>query len=263
MTRTPGLRGLLPAKHTDLPQLHTLAVEGTVPPPSADETHGFSAWLMLGNGPDPTLTVNDGQPVGDCFFAAVCHLLMLKALVEVGGKWVINPTVADEIQATANHWVGLYLGYQNGLAPGQTATSGPDNGTVLLDGLTWLQKAAYIKRFGPVNFKSRTAMNEATVTHKGVLVGVSLDEDAEQEFAEHQEWQEYPESVDPIVGGHAIDRVAYTPTSETFLTWGADQKASAAWEKGQVTEAYWLQAPWEPDAAGYDYAPLDAALAAA
>lgn len=260
MTRTPGLRGLLPAKATDLPLLHTLVVSGADQsvPKRADVSHGFENWLMLGNGPDRTLTINDGRPVGDCFFAALYHGLMVKALTglsESGGTF--RPGFA---LPTANEVVGLYLGYQNGLPPGQSSTHGPDNGTVLADGLAWLQKAGIIKRYGPVDHRNTTAVKQALIAHKGVLVGVNLDGDAEQEFAEGQPWRELH---DPTAGGHAIYEIAYDPDDDTFITWGADQKATLAWDADQVTEAFWFQAPWEDDAPGFDFGPLDAKLAAA
>ena len=43
-----------------------------------DVTQGQTInWGMLGNGPDPTLTVNGGTPVGDCFFAEYGHQIIL------------------------------------------------------------------------------------------------------------------------------------------------------------------------------------------
>lgn len=35
-------------------------------PPTFDYTRGFDAFRMLGNGPDPSLSVHGGAPVGDC-----------------------------------------------------------------------------------------------------------------------------------------------------------------------------------------------------
>lgn len=256
--RQSGRRGLLTPRHVDLPFLHTLfTAVRTALVTALDSTHGFTAWGMLGNGPDPTLTINDGNPVGDCFFAAVCHILMLKALIQNdSGQWIIDPKLVTQILPTADRWVGLYLGYQNGLPPGQTATTGPDNGTEPVAGFQWLMKAGIIKRWGVVDLAH---LDEANVDHAAVLLACALDEDAEQEFENHQPWLE--RTHDPIEGGHAIGRAGFTTLYGLELTWGADEQAAHAWEKKHVQQAYWLQAPWEEDAAGYDFGPLDAALA--
>ena len=65
--RLAGLRGLLPAQKVDLPFLHELAVKTTLLPESYDASHGWGRWGALGNAPDPSLTINGGNPVGDCF----------------------------------------------------------------------------------------------------------------------------------------------------------------------------------------------------
>lgn len=261
MTRTPGLRGLLPAQKTNLPELHTLACAAVEVPESYDATSGWKNWLSFGNAPSTglpgdKLTINGGKEVGDCFFAALYHGLMTKALVQdTAGAWQIK--AEGFAVPTANQVVGLYLGYQNGLAPGKSATSGPDNGTEPVAGFQWFQKAGIIKRWGPVDVSK---LNAGTYSHKGVLLACALDEDAEEEFAEGKPWLNRSQAVDPIEGGHAIYRPKYRPKWATELTWGADEDAADAWEKAHVQNAYWFQAPWEPDAAGYDFGPLDAAL---
>lgn len=258
--RNAGRRGLLPAQHVDLPAVHTLqAVRSELVPQSYDTSHAFTGWGMVGNGPDPTLTINDGQPVGDCFFAAVAHGLMNKALVQSNGGYALDPELVPVIQPTADHWVGLYLGYQNELSPGKTATSGPDNGTEPVAGFKWLTAAGIIKRWGLV---APSKLNEATYDHNGVLLACALDADAEQEFEHHQPWRNLPASVDPIEGGHAIYRVGFTPRYGTEITWAEDQQAARAWENNHVQQAFWFQASWEADAAGYEFGEYDRALAA-
>jgi hypothetical protein len=258
-TRPSGLRGRLPAKRVDLPFIHLARRRPTTSPlpASADISHGWARWLMLGNGPDKTLTVNGGKPTGDCFFAAVFHGLIAKALVrQADGRWALRPGFR---MPTANEVVGLYLGYQSGLAPGQSATTGPDRGTVLADGLAWLRKAGIIGRYGPVDYRDRTAVKTAVIDHKGIIVGVNLDEYAEEEFEEGLPWEELG---DPTVGGHAIYQVAYAPDYDTDITWAADQRVSVQWDASQVEEAWWFEAPWEDASAVYELGEFDKKLAA-
>jgi hypothetical protein len=261
--RTSGLRGKRRAKPTNLPYLHTLAtgdrVNTTSVPSTGDITNGWTNWAgMLGNGPDKTLTLNRGKPVGDCFWAAFMRGLIIKALIQVSGKWVLRPGFT---MPTSDQTVGLYFGWGSGKKPGVSATSGPDKGTDCEDALQWLLEAGMIKRYGPVA-KTRAARLEAVTTHKGVITGVMLDEDAEDEFAERKVWKAFPQSVDPDIGGHAIYDVAWTETLDTYLTWGAKQKAQAKWSDDEIDELWWFQAPWEDDADGYDFTDLDAALEA-
>jgi hypothetical protein len=260
--RTPGLRGKQPAKPTNLPHLHTLkksatpgtstAVAGTV-----DVSHGWIDWAgMLGNGPDSTLTLNRGKPVGDCFWAAFERGRITKALVHQNGKWTL-PT--DFAMPTSDQTVGLYFGWGSKKPPGVCASTGPDKGTNCEEALQWLFEAGLIKRYGPVKL-DRALIDEAMVAHKGVIVGVALDQDAEEEFAEHKAWRDFPQTIDPDVGGHAIYKVKRTPTLDTFLTWGEDQKAEDDWSNDHIDEAWWFQLPNEPDADGYEFAKLDHAL---
>lgn len=259
--RPAGRRGLLPARKVDLPFLHDLATRVRVREAAVetfDATHGYTDWRMLGNGPDRTLTINNGNPVGDCFFAAVCHILILKSLVQQADAWVINPDLKTVIEPTANHWVGLYLGFQNQQAPGTVATTGPDQGTEPVAGFQWLTAAGIIKRWGLV---APSKLNDATADHKGVLLACALDADAEQEFANHQPWLNMPTVIDPIDGGHAIARAGFTSRYGLEITWGEDELAARAWENNHIQQAFWLQVPWEDDPTGYDLSPMDAALA--
>jgi hypothetical protein len=260
--RNAGLRGLLQPASVDLPFLHEMATGAPEVPESFDTSHGWATWMSLGNAPatdlpGDQLTINGGNEVGDCFFAAVYHGLINKALVQApGGTWSLKTEVFT--MPTANGVVGLYLGYQNGLAPGKTADSGPDNGTEPVAGFQWFQKAGIIKRWWPV---AVAELDQGTYDSKGVLTAWALDADAEEEFANHQPWLNLPESVDPIEGGHATYRVGKTPRYGTEITWAADQQATHPWEKAHLQAAYGFQAPWEPDPVGYDLRPLDVALA--
>lgn len=261
MGRNAGLRGLLQAVVTDLPFWHEFAGPVEVPE-SFDVSHGWSEWLSLGNAP-PTglpgdqLTVNNGQPVGDCFFAAAYHGLITKALVPAGaGKWRLRDGF---VLPTADHVVGLYLAFQRGLPPGSLAASGPDNGTEPVAGFEWLRAAGIIKRWWPVD---PDRLDAATFQHQGVLTAWALDRDAEIEFEEHKPWLEIPATIDPTIGGHATYRVARDPRYGTEITWAADEQASLDWEQHHLQAAYGFQAPWEPDPAGVDFRPLDEKLAA-
>ena len=64
-TRPHGLRDLVAYSNGPLP----------TPPASVDVPY-VPEWGMAGNGPDPSLTVNGGKPVGDCVIAGAAHTIM-------------------------------------------------------------------------------------------------------------------------------------------------------------------------------------------
>jgi len=109
-----------------IPYLHELDAE--VGPDVAvtypvDVSQGITDWLMLGNGPDPTLTIvtpnGPGGPVGNCFYAGKDHDKMLSGY-----------------QPTANGTVGQYDIYEadsQGVSLGQEQ----DEGVVMADALLW------------------------------------------------------------------------------------------------------------------------------
>jgi len=196
-------------------------------------------WLMLGNGPDPACTVAP-EGVGDCSFAGREHLRHAKA-ARYGEteKWETSDELVDE-----------YLAYDGG----------QDNGVVLADVLLAWYHAGRILAFAPVDHTDPAAVDSAMEAFRGVYCGVDLTDDADELFRQGQPWTvadgEQPDTSD----GHCIvkvyaDVVPDPHAGDGYVTWGAFQKATAAWTQACLTEA-WVIITSEDEAAQVDMTSL-------
>jgi hypothetical protein len=246
--RTPGKRGKLPAKRVALRYVHQYT-KAPLPAPRypVDVRAGRAddGWQMLGNGPDPTCTI-DPDGVGDCGFAGRQHARMTKA------KWY-GETEAWE---TSDQLVKEYLAYDGG----------QDNGAVLADVLLAWYRAGKIRAFAPVDHASPAAVDAAMQAFRGVYCGVDLTDDADQLFSEGQPWTtangEQPDPDD----GHCIVKVyadgdAASPPADGWVTWGAFQRSTQRWTKACLTEA-WVIVTTEDEAAKVDMTALTADIEA-
>jgi hypothetical protein len=239
--RVPGRRGRLPVKPPDERfniQFLSRYLKSPLPAPAypIDVSGGITAWQMLGNGPDPTLHVNGGQPVGDCTFAGRQHLRMAKA------------AAGDETETweTTDELVTEYLAYDHG----------QDVGANIADLLLYWFNATKIKAFAPVDHTDRTACDAAMTAFHGLYVGVNLTQDADQLFAEGQPWTvangEKPNRND----GHCIVKVkADGQQFDTWVTWGALQQSTEEWAAACLDEA-WAIVTTEDEAAKLDMVAL-------
>jgi hypothetical protein len=186
-----------------------------------DVSAGITEWLMLGNGPDSTLTVNGGQPVGDCVPCAWKHDVMI-ALVE--GKLTEGAPTADEV-------VTLYLEYDNG----------QDNGVVIAAFLLWLYQKGYIAGFAPVALDQvDSTMDEFD---RGVILGVNLTDSNEGEFP--GTWTEGPGNLpDPSMGHGVLKVKSASPNGQgTLVSWGALVNATPEWLAACPEEAWLILTP--------------------
>lgn len=248
MTTTPariaGKRGKRAAEPlAGLKFIHEYAVS-PLPAPvyPVDVTHGIGAdsWQMLANGPDPACTVApDG--VGNCTFAGRQHLRMAKAAGY--GE--------SETWETSNQLVREYLTYDGG----------QDDGAVISALLLSWYRTGVILGFAPVDHRSAEAVDAAMQAFNGVYVGVNLTDDAEQLFDDGLPWTtangEQPDPDD----GHCIVGVKATASGRTYVTWGAEQEATADWSAASVTEVYVLITT-EDEAAKVDMPALTADIEA-
>jgi hypothetical protein len=242
--RVPGLRGRLPQKHPAdrfaIKWVHEYLPEGVLVAPvfPVDVSQGIVSWGVLGNGPDPTLTITTangpGQPVGDCYFAAEAHHTMLS-----GAKPTSNAVAAE---------YDIYDHNQ-------------DDGVVIADALLWQHRRGEIGLFAPVHPDTIAAM--MATFKRGVMYGVNLTDDADQLFTEGKPWTVSDgEKPDPDEGHVIYQVVADADGSATFVTWGADQKADAGWVKACPEEWWVLLTPADEKIMGAGYAALAADIAA-
>ena len=240
--RTPGLKGKKdPKQGADkfpIPYIHEVK-KATAPSVTypIDVSAGVEDWLMLGNGPDPTLTVNSGQPVGDCTWAGERHYLMA---VCAGAK------VPVPFPINANETVSGYLAYDHD----------EDEGCNMADLLLHWYNQGVILAFAPVDFNDEAKMDEALQDFHGLYVGVQLPGDADPQFEEHQPWSWTGAQIE---GGHCIFRTKKASPNglSTYVTWGAEQEAEPDWDTNAVDEA-WVIVFQESE--HYDIAALRAAI---
>ncbi len=80
-------------------------------PATFDHTNGFDGFAMLGNGPDSSLTVNHGNPVGDCAFVGTVNVELLDS-VETDQPFTMpssNEVVTDYLRYNHGKDVGANL----------------------------------------------------------------------------------------------------------------------------------------------------------
>lgn len=252
MARAPGLRGR--RKNPNLEQWKTLRdhLEAPLPVPAypIDVSGGLptDGWGMLGNGPDPSLTVNNGQPVGDCGFAAMVH------------KTMADAARAGEVynEATSDETVTSYLAYDDG----------QDQGVIIADMLlAWYNGALPDGLLPAADAFVRVANDKESIdaamgAFKALIIGVDLTDDADQLFSEGQPWTtangEQPDPND----GHCIVKTKADASMDTFVTWGQEQQATAAWSAACVDEAWALITAEEADDAGLDISAITAEIEA-
>jgi hypothetical protein len=233
-SRTPGLRGRLPVKPPGerfkiqyLPSY----LKAPLPAPSypIDVSANITDWQMLGNGPDPTLTVHGGQPVGDCTFAGRQHLRMAKAAA----------AQQTETWETTDDLVSEYLAYDHG----------KDEGANIADLLLYWYQTGKIKAFAPVDHTDPAACDAAMTAFHGLYVGVNLTDDADALFGKGEPWTVASGQQPDAKDGHCIVKVkADGQQLDTWVTWGALQQSTEQWTAACLDEA-WAVVTTEDEAA--------------
>ena len=215
-----GLLPLDPAKHA---RFKTAADYGfTFPPPvyPIDRSGGITDFGMGGNGPDPTLTVNGGQPVGDCGPNAVPKNANLVTAVIAGLSPAAWTMTSDQI-------VELYFEY----------TGGQDTGVDLGDWLLWLFNKGLVRAFLKLELSE---MDAALSLGLCVVVGVSLNPQADQQVENGQSWDVGPGDEPDPNEGHAVLYVKASSASGpfTYASWGQLCNATPAWQQACPQQAF-------------------------
>lgn len=249
MPRTAGLRGRLPVKPEGerfaIRYLHEyLATPLPAPVYPVDVSGGITSWLMLGNGPDPSVP-DHPEGCGDCGFAGRLHAQMAKA---AAGK---EPMPAE----TAAELVAEYFTYDHG----------QDLGVNLADVLLYWYKAGKILAFAPVDHTDPAAVDSAVQAFHGVYSGVNLTDDADELFQEGKPWTVSGGQQPDPGEGHCIVKVGALGAIEdppfevdTWVTWGALQHSTRAWTAACLSEAWVIVTQEDADAASLDIAQLRA-----
>ena len=216
------LGALAPVRPYGLSDLTVYAAGKLPAAPAVAEVPTVADWQMFGNGPDPSLTVNHGQPVGDCTIAGAAHAIL---------AW--NAEVKQhDVVPTANQVVDAYFGL----------TGGADAGCVEANVLSHWHKTGLfghqIAGYAPVHTNSISTLFQAIAFYGGAYLGVALPESAQEQFARGQDWSYVPFS--PIEGGHCILAVGYDTKHDVVqcVTWGSVVNVRLSWLAHYMTEAW-------------------------
>lgn len=227
-------RGKLPPK----PHLRTLKLSKylnklPLSPASIDWGSKVADWLMLGNGPDPTVTYPNFQGAGDCTCAAAGHAII---------EWLTQNDLP--ITITATDVLAAYSAI-TGYDPTQTDAQGnnpTDNGAAMTDVLAYWQKVGIgghkIAAWLQVDHNNLAEVCHAIYSFGGAYTGVNLPDDAMDEFNQPlPAWADVSEPADPDEG-HAIWTPGYDPMDQDEVTWGQEIPASLPWAAKYVDEQY-------------------------
>jgi predicted secreted protein len=231
--RPSGKRGKRPAVHVPALRLRNFAPPSSPPPPTGDVTSKITNWLMLAN-----------NKYGCCGPAATMHYRMAKA-----GR--VIPECTD------SYTTGLYFAYGTAMGePGPYPDQGVDNATWL----KWMFDQGHIEAFAEIDAHDVAVVHQAMLNFSGVLIGVNLTPDAEQDFEMQVPWDVSATDQPDPNAGHDILLVAYDQNSDTFVTWGGLQKATVNWDQAAIDEAWVIITTEDATRNGVDMLSLQAQI---
>ncbi len=194
------------------------------PPMTFDPTNGFDGFHILGNGPDPSLTVHGGAPVGDCAWVATVNIELIDS-VETDQAFTIPSS--DEV-------VTDYLRYNHGKDVGANLSQ-------LLAywhtvGLPWAGK---LPAYASLSLDWDTFWAGTYAFGTGYL-GITVTETMMSQTQSQEAWDLTGLSTDRnVLGGHAV--VGFSKESNdvgVVATWGMRQRFTRRWFEACVEEAH-------------------------
>ena len=210
-------------------------------PNAWDGSNGITDWGMDGN-----------DQWGDCGAAATDHGNMAKAsnadLFNTLGKPTYDGTLPT------------YWAY--GLSQGETGTppapaDEPDQG---VDNATWLgflYEKGIIDGYGEVPLNQ---LHQYAVDFNGLLLGVTLSDNAQQEFQAGTPWGSPGDVPDPSLG-HDVWFIKYNADgSASVITWGAEQPVTTDFINRFVTDAWAILDEDDANRVGVDWSLLQGVL---
>ena len=192
-------------------------------PATFDHTNGFDGFHMLGNGPDPSQTVNGGNPVGDCAFVGTVNVELIDS-VETSRAFT---------QPSSNEVVTDYLRYDHGQDEGANLSQ-------LLAywhkiGLPWAGK---LPAYANLSLDWDTFWAGVNAFGNG-YIGIVVTQTMMDQTQAQEPWDLTGLATDnQVLGGHCV--VAFSKESDvgTVATWGMRQKFTQRWFQHNVEEAH-------------------------
>ena len=207
-------------------------------PPTFDHTNGFDGFQMLGNGPDPTLHVNGGRPVGDCGFVGSVNVSLVDS-VETGEPFTIP---SSDVVVTD------YLRYDHG----------QDRGVALTELLAYWQKVGLpwgqIAGWAPVNFRDPDAFWAACNAFGCLYVGIAVPATMDEQVMNGQTLDLTGTPADrQIMGGHCVVVLSRTENGGELATWGRRVRFTQRWWDTYGEEAHVVLTPSQVERKGNGY----------
>jgi hypothetical protein len=194
---------------------------------------------------------------GDCVCAATGHNSDCKGTT-LASRWQNIKYLLGFKPVTAHFTLGLYTSFLKSLGE----APGPDMGVNCQQWFPWLKENNFIVEWGMVNYKT-TALKQAMIDYRGVVLTLSLTPNAYQNFPSGEPWEVGPgDQPDPSLG-HAIMLCEYTPELLTSVTWGRLQSMTYDFWKTCGNGAFVFVSSLDQERLGIsDYADLVAKTAA-
>lgn len=213
-----------------------------------DGTHEITEWGMDCNGPDPSNPAAYPDGLGDCGGAATDHGNVAKAGSMSVYNTLGNPTYAGTVPT--------YFAY--GVAQGETGqppapANEPDQGVDNRSWLLFLHAAGIIDGFVEVLLAD---LDLYASCGSGLLTGVQLDDQAQQQFSAGQPWDGSP---DPQLGHDVWTIQTHISGGIAVVTWGAVQQCTPNFRQNNITDLWLIT---DKDDPRVDDAALQAALQA-
>ncbi len=198
-------------------------------PATFDHTDGFDGFHMLGNGPDSSLTVHGGNPVGDCAFVGTVNVELIDS-VESRQAYPIP---------SSNEVVTDYLRYNRGQDVGANLAQ-------LLAywhkiGLPWAGK---LPAYANLSLDWDTFWAGVNAFGNG-YIGIAVTQTMMDQTQAQEPWDLTGLATDSqVLGGHCV--VAFAKGNAdgsntdlgTVATWGIRQQFTQRWFQHNVEEAH-------------------------
>jgi len=201
---------------------------------------GATAWQMLGNGPDNSVSPGYGG-AGDCVFAGGDHETMLWTLE--GG----SPAKFTGTNAIADY--SAVTGYDPTAPLDADGNNPTDQGTNTRDALSYRQKTGLIDAAGQrhqigayvaLELGNLDQLLEALYLFGAVGIGIRFPDSAMDQFNAGKPWSVVPGPMP--TEGHYIPLVAYRSHLEC-VTWGRIQQMTTQFYKTYCDEAWAILSP--------------------
>lgn len=174
--------------------------------------------------------IAEGIASHNCTIAAAGHMEML---------WT-SQTGTEYVPADSD----IVLAYSSisGYTPGNPGT---DQGANMLDVLNFWRNAGIssrrIQAYAEVDPHSNEQVSASISLFGGLYVGVQLPQSAMDQTENQQCWDGITDTN--ILGGHAINLVAYDQWTLSCVTWGRVQQMTWSWFQHYADEAYAVLSP--------------------